>query len=160
MDDSCNGSDQCIVASFHREHSALQLVFATHLPWTSAFDGLRNHCIGCFAHCHAQIPKSMAGIFWDFIAATSLACGGKDNGRHRKHLLWLRSIFLGDTPCVGLAGVEFGIFVPGAESTWRYHIQTKILILGSIQSPLQANSNNLSHRPFYRRWPLRLSFLG
>lgn len=138
MDDSCNGSDQCIVASFHREHSALQLVFATHLPWTSAIAGLRNHCIGCFAFCHAQIPKSMAGIFWDFIAATSLACGGKDNGRHGEHLLWLRSIFLGDTPCVGLAGVEFGIFVPGAESTLENHIQTSINTFWQVPDTVQA----------------------
>ena len=138
MDDSCNGSDQCIVAGFRREHSALQLVFATHLRRTSAFVGLRDHCIGCFAHCHAQIPKSMAGIFWDFIAATSLACGGKDNGRHRKHLLWLWSIFLGDTPCVGLAGVEFGIFVPGAESTLENHIQTSINTFWQVPDTVQA----------------------
>ena len=113
MDDSCNGSDQYIVASFRREHSALQLVFATHLRRTSAFVGLRDHCIGCFAHCHAQIPKSMVGIFWNFIAATGIASGRKDNRWHRKHLFWLRSIFLGSALCLGLAYCEFGIFVPG-----------------------------------------------
>ena len=138
MDDSCDRSDQFLVACFFRQHTALQLVFTAHLRRTSAIVGLRVNRIDCFARCHAHIQKSMARFFGDFIAAFGHACSRKDNGRHGEHLLWLRSIFLGDTLCVGLACVEFGIFVPGAESTLGNHIQTSINTFWQVPDKVQT----------------------